>query len=78
MYHPLLMNTANLKDSDIEAKVADLSKKFNIASRMGNPELCSQIALIIEELKVEMSERHTKKINQTINNKNLTQLVKID
>jgi hypothetical protein len=78
MYHPLFIDPVKLKDADIDAKILDLSKKYNMASRMGNIDLCGQIALIIEELKVEMAERHANRIKQPVNNKNLEKLIKTD
>lgn len=78
MYHPLLSSTTNLRDTDIQQKITEASRKYNIASRMGNAELCGQLAIIIEELQIELRERYSKKSSTTVNNTPLEKLVKID
>lgn len=78
MYHPLLMEPSKLKDADIEAKITDLSRKYNLAARMGNFELCEQMVMIIEALRLEMRDRQAKRSSQKVNNTTLDKLVKID
>lgn len=78
MYHPLLASTNDLRDTDIQQKITDASRKYNIAARIGNAEVCGQLALIIEELQIELRERYAKKSTTTVNNTPLEKLVKID
>jgi hypothetical protein len=78
MYHPLFIDPSKLKDADIEAKISDLSRKYNLSAKMGNFELCDQMVLIIEELRLEMRDRQAKRASQRVNNTTLDKLVKID
>lgn len=76
MYHPLLPDPKTLKDVDIHTKISDISRKYNIAARMGNIELCQQMSLIIEALQVELSERASSRSRKIVNNTPLDKLIK--
>jgi len=52
--HPLVGDISNLKDSEIESKVSDLTKKYFITS---NPGIKAQIAAVLETYKSEISRR---------------------
>ena len=77
MYHPLNQDPKNLKDLDIEAKLTEANKKYNIAAKMGNTAACQQIQLIIEELRMELSERRAKQAEKTVNNVQLDKLINV-
>jgi predicted transcriptional regulator of viral defense system len=77
MYHPLQQDPKQLKDLDIESKLSDANKKYNIAARMGNQEACQQIQLIIEQLSIELSERRAKQSEKTLNNVQLNKLINV-
>jgi len=80
MFNPLLNDFSNLKDSELESRVSDLNKKYNIALRMGNGSLAFQISIIIASLKDETIRRQneaTKKLMQK-QNKDLDGLINID
>ena len=49
--HPLISNLSELKDSDIEQKINDLTRKYFITN---NPELQYQITLILDTYKEEL------------------------
>lgn len=70
MYHPLLDSLADLKDSDIDAKITELIKKHNIASRSGNSCLCEQICAILSMYREEQSRRHSLAAKRIANAKN--------
>lgn len=57
MFHPLLENPRNLKDSDLESKIIDLSRKYHIAANMGQGSACQQIIIALEMFKEEQSRR---------------------
>lgn len=78
MFHPLSPDSTNLRDTDIQQKITDATRKYNISSRLGNFDLCNQLSMIIEELQMELRERYTKKSSTTVNNTSLDKLVKID
>jgi hypothetical protein len=78
MFHPLSPDSTNLRDTDIQQKITEATRKYNISARLGNIDLCNQLSMIIEELQVELRERYTKKSSTTVNNTPLDKLVKID
>ena len=51
-------NTSHLKDSELETKIIDLSKKYFQASR--NPALQQQVLVVLEFYKDELSIRRAK------------------
>lgn len=57
MFHPLLENPAKLKDAELESKILDLSRKYHIASRMGQGGICQQIIFALEAFKTEQYQR---------------------
>jgi hypothetical protein len=57
MYHPLLGNPSDLKDQELELKIIDLSKKYQIAASMGQGSVCQQIIAALEMYKEDMSRR---------------------
>ncbi len=57
MYHPLLADPSELKDADLENKIIDLSKKYDIAARMGQGGPASQIIIALEMYKDEQRRR---------------------
>lgn len=78
MFHPLLPDSSNLRDNDIQQRITDATRKYNISVKLGNIELCQQMSIIIEELQIELRERYAKKSSTTVNNTPLDKLVKID
>lgn len=52
--HPLISDLSNLKDSEIEQKINDLTRKYFIAN---NSEVRHQITLILDTYKEELSIR---------------------
>lgn len=57
MFHPLLGSTHKLTDIDIDNKIADLSKKYGIAARMGQSDLCHQISMALDLYKSDQLDR---------------------
>jgi hypothetical protein len=65
MFNPLLEDLTQIKDADLENKMSDLNRKYNIALRMGNGAIAQQIAVVIEAVRDEgMRRQHeaTKKL----------------
>ena len=79
MFHPLLPNLTELKDVDVESKITELSKKYSIAARFGDGNLCSQIALALEEYKTELQRRYLAKSTIAMKNqdKDLDDLINV-
>jgi hypothetical protein len=79
MYHPLLSSPSDLKVSDLEDKINELSKKYFYASRSGNGELARQILVVLEMFKTELQSRNrsTSKIPTKDGESDLDDLINI-
>lgn len=75
--HPLIQNLSTLKDSDIEKHVNDLTRKYFMTS---NAELRSQLCLILDTYKEELSVRRAQELERSIadKNKDLDKLININ
>lgn len=80
MLHPLIEKISEMKDLDIENKISELQKKYFIASKIGNSDLCYQIVSILEEYNLEKTQRLLEKQKISLKNqeKNLDDLINID
>jgi len=58
MFNPLINDFKDLKVTDLENKISDLSKKYFIAARSGNGELAKQIAVALEMYRSELQTRN--------------------
>jgi hypothetical protein len=79
MFNPLLEDLTTLKDADLESRMSDLNKKYNIAMRMGNSAIGMQIAVVIEALRDESSRRQYEASKKLISkqNKDLDDLINV-
>lgn len=57
MFNPLIEDMTTLKDGDLDARLSDLNKKYNISMRMGNGSVARQIAVVIEAVRYEIVRR---------------------
>lgn len=81
MYNPLISDPKDIKDADLDNKIADLNKKYLIAARSGNGLLCEQILTIIEQYREEQKKRFAEKNKQVTvkdQTKNLDNLININ
>lgn len=80
MYHPLLADPSTLKDSELENKIIDLSKKYHTAARFGQGIMCDQIVVILDSLRQEQLKRSHALLTKTRNdqNKDLGDLIKVN
>jgi len=80
MFHPLLGNLTEIKEQDLEVKIAELSRKYSIAARMGDGGLCNQILLALEQYKAEQQTRlqEKSKINMKNQDKDLDDLINVN
>jgi hypothetical protein len=78
MYHPLVEDTKNIKDNDLENRISDLNKKYYIAARSGQGGLCGQILTILDMLKEEQQSRYKKNLESlTKKNQDLDDLINV-
>jgi hypothetical protein len=71
MEHPLIGNLDNLTVEELGARVSDLQKKLNIATRSGNSHLCGQIRMAIENYQNKYNEKMQEQYTQQFKNSNL-------
>jgi len=75
--HPLVSDLEHLKDSELDAKINDLTKKYFMTT---NFEVQRQIAVVLDSHKEELSRRRAKewqKMSEKMN-KNLDNLIKVN
>jgi hypothetical protein len=72
--HPLVSDLSGLKDQEVHSKINDLTKKYFMTR---NPDLQRQIANVLDELRIELSERNRRLIEQQMKDKNLDNLIKL-
>lgn len=77
MFHPFSADLSQLKDSEIEEKVNELTRKYFQASRLGKPELLTQLSTFVTIYKEEMSKRLRAKTQGRIDD-DLDQLINVD
>ena len=58
MFNPLISDLKDLKVTDLENKISELSKKYFIAARSGNGELAQQVAVAIDMYRAELQARN--------------------
>jgi hypothetical protein len=75
--HPLVENLNELKDSELENKILELSKKYWQA---GNPQVQNQISMILQMYNEELQTRRAKMWQQQYQNrdKGLDKLININ
>jgi hypothetical protein len=52
--HPLVTDLTHLKDSEVEQKISELTRKYFAAA---NPDLRQQLIMVLEAYKYEQSKR---------------------
>lgn len=75
--HPLIENLNELKDSELENKILDLSKKY---WQSRNPEVQNQIVMILDMYNEELKNRRAKLWQQQFQNrdKGLDKLINVN
>jgi len=76
MFHPFEQNMSELKDSEIESKISELSRKYFQAQRLGNIQLLTQIETFIIIYREEMKRRYL--TQKTDLDNDLDQLINVD
>ncbi len=76
MFHPLVNDLSNFKDTEIEEKLLDLNKKYHAAARLGSRDLLTQLSTLITMYREELKLRYAKKNQQ--DDDDLGQLINVD
>jgi hypothetical protein len=77
MLHPLAVDLTTLKDSEVEEKLQELTRKYFAAQRLGKPELLTQISTFVTIYKQELSRRYLDKTNSELD-RDLDQLINVN
>jgi hypothetical protein len=79
MFNPLLEDLTQVKDQELESRMTDLNKKYNIALRMGNSAIAMQIAIVIQSIREEVLRRQQEASKKLLakQNKDLDGLINI-
>lgn len=79
MFNPLVDNLTTLKDTDLDARMTDLNKKYSIAMRLGNGSVGMQIAVVLEQLRDEVQRRQVESSKKLLQkqNKDLDDLINV-
>lgn len=75
--HPLIQDTAELKISELENRISDLTRKYFSTA---NPELRSQIVLALDTYKMALASRQQEEYEKMIQSrdKDLDKLIKVN
>jgi len=77
MLHPLAVDLSALKDSEVEEKLQELTRKYFAAQRLGKPELLTQLSTFVTIYKQELSRRYLEKTNPELDG-DLGQLINVN
>jgi hypothetical protein len=77
MLHPLAVDLSALKDSEVEEKLQELTRKYFAAQRLGKPELLTQIGMFVTIYKQELSNRYLEKTKMNFDG-DLDQLINVN
>jgi hypothetical protein len=75
--HPLLDDLKNFKDSELESKVTDLTKKYFMTQ---NPGVKAQMSAVLDSLNEELARRREAVYKKAMENRNkdLDKLININ
>lgn len=77
MLNPFEKNLSDLKDSDLDEQIKELSKKYYIAQKLGKIDLLTQLTTFVNIYKEEQRNRYQKNLNKDID-KDLDTLINVD
>jgi DNA-binding PadR family transcriptional regulator len=79
MFHPLEGDLSRLKDSEVESKLQELTRKYYQASRLGSQELLTQLSTFVTIYRDELRMRQAKALsNNNVTNEDLGQFINVD
>jgi hypothetical protein len=73
MEHPLIGNLDELGTDELGAKISELQKKLNIASRSGNAQLCNQIRMALENYQNKYDEKMQELYERQLKNSKMSE-----
>jgi len=73
--HPLVGDFIGMKDSEIESKITDLTKKYFMTR---NHDVQYQITMVLDSYKTELRRRQQENLDKLMNSKSLDKLIKVN
>jgi hypothetical protein len=73
--HPLVGSLSEIKTTELESKITDLTKKYFMT---GNMDAQRQIGMVLDSYKTELNRRHEEALAKVMSDKNLDKLVKVN
>lgn len=78
MFHPFEENVRDLKEEELTKRIGELSRKFAIASRLGQKEVLTQLQTFVTIYRDELRRRAMQPIKTNDQDKDLDQLINVD
>lgn len=78
MFHPFQEDPKELTDTEITQRISELSKKYTVASRLGNNQLLTQLQTFVTIYRDELRRRAMQPIKTNDQDKDLDQLINVD
>ena len=80
MFHPLMGNPKELKDAELDNKIFELTKKYYIASNLGQGGVANQIIIALEMFREEQFRRQAEATKNLMKkeNKDLDDLINVN
>lgn len=76
-FHPFEGDLSQLKDSEVEEKLHELTRKYFTAARLGKSEMLTQLSIFVTIYKEELSKRLRKAASGQVDG-DLDQLINVD
>jgi len=80
MFNPLIEDLSKLKDTDLDNKIAEISRKYHMAARTMGGGILPQLAVTLEHYKNEQARRQSESMRALAekSNRSLDGLIKRD
>lgn len=73
--HPLVGSLSEVKTTELENKITDLTKKYFMTNNM---EARQQISMVLDSYKTELNQRHQAALKKLMDDKSLDKLIKVN
>jgi len=79
MFHPLISDVRTIKDQDLDLRIVELTKKYSIASRMGQGSAAHHLLIAIDIYKEELYRRQADSLKKlAAKDKDLDDLINVE
>ena len=78
MFHPFQEDPKELSETELTQKISEWSKKYTVASRLGNNQLLTQIQTFVTIYRDELRRRAMQPTKTNDEDKDLDQLINVD